>query len=85
MERGKAGGRRRWGAAPRPKAHESLQSDLWALFQEHEANRCAVGRGRDMAPPCRLRRGAGAGPGSVRRIRWKREPRQLREAERGPG
>jgi hypothetical protein len=48
-----------------------------ASFEHHQASLCAWGRGRDMAPPCHLRRGAGAGPGSVRRIRWIRKPRQL--------
>jgi len=39
---------------------------LLALFQEREANLCASGRGRDMPPPCRLRRDAGVGPGRQR-------------------
>jgi hypothetical protein len=90
MERGRGrggggGGRPPPPPPPRPRAHGSPQRDLWAFFQEHEASHCASGRGRDMAPPCRLRRAAGAGSGSVRGIRWKREPRQLREVKRGPG
>jgi hypothetical protein len=45
----------------RGRAHGSPQRDLWAFFQEHEASHCASGRGRDMAPPWRLRRGAKVG------------------------